>query len=105
MQNQDVFCSYTVVNKKFNLTLKPETDGCWPIVAIPFYPALVIRQFCSCEDFAIFFFWGGGDFISNYIQHCFTCRPSDSTVPTDAGIEPRTVATGALAFCNVYSLN
>jgi hypothetical protein len=31
------------------------------------------------------------------IQHCFICRPSDSTVPTDAGIEPRTVATGALA--------
>jgi hypothetical protein len=31
-----------------------------------------------------------------YIQHCFICRPSDSTVPTDAGIEPRTVATGAL---------
>jgi hypothetical protein len=27
-------------------------------------------------------------------QHCFICRPS---VPTDAGIEPRTVATGALA--------
>jgi hypothetical protein len=32
-----------------------------------------------------------------YIQHCFICRPSDSTVRTDAGIEPRTVATGALA--------
>ncbi len=32
-----------------------------------------------------------------YIQHCFICRPSDSTVPTDAGIEPRTVATGPLA--------
>ncbi len=30
------------------------------------------------------------------IQHCFICRPSDSTVPTDAGIEPSTV-TGALA--------
>jgi hypothetical protein len=22
-----------------------------------------------------------------YIQHCFICRPSDSAVPTDAGIE------------------
>jgi hypothetical protein len=32
-----------------------------------------------------------------YIQHCFICRPSDSTVPTDAGIEPRTVEAGALA--------
>ncbi len=36
-------------------------------------------------------------FCSYIIQHCFICRPSDSTVPTDAGIEPRTVATGALA--------
>ncbi len=31
------------------------------------------------------------------IQHCFICRPSDSTVLEDAGIEPRTVATTALA--------
>jgi hypothetical protein len=30
------------------------------------------------------------------IQHCFICRPSDSTVSEDAGIEPRTVATMAL---------
>jgi hypothetical protein len=35
-------------------------------------------------------------FFAYYIQHCFICRSSDSTVPTDAGIEPRTVATGAL---------
>jgi hypothetical protein len=26
-----------------------------------------------------------------FIQHCFTCRPSDSTVSEDAGIEPRNV--------------
>jgi hypothetical protein len=32
-----------------------------------------------------------------HIQHCFICHPSDSTVPTDAGIEPGTVETGALA--------
>jgi hypothetical protein len=31
------------------------------------------------------------------IQHCFICRPSDSTVSEDAGIEPRTVAFPALA--------
>jgi hypothetical protein len=30
------------------------------------------------------------------IQHSFICRPSDSTVSDDAGIEPRTVATLAL---------
>ncbi len=39
-----------------------------------------------------------GIFFSVYcIQHCFFCRPSDSTVSEDAGIEPRTVATSALA--------
>ncbi len=38
-------------------------------------------------DFFFLFF-----FMYN-IQHCFTCRPSDSTVSEDAGIEPRTVAT------------
>ncbi len=42
-------------------------------------------------------FWGDFLFFLYCIQHCFICRPSDSTVPTDAGIEPRTVATGALA--------
>ncbi len=31
------------------------------------------------------------------IQHCFICRPLDSTVSEDAGIEPSTVATTALA--------
>jgi hypothetical protein len=31
------------------------------------------------------------------IQHCFICRPSDSTVSEDAGIEPRIIATTALA--------
>ncbi len=30
-----------------------------------------------------------GFFLSMYdIQHCFICRPSDSTVSEDAGIEP-----------------
>jgi hypothetical protein len=38
------------------------------------------------------------DFFSVYcIQHCFICRPSDSTVSEDAVIEPRTVPTLALA--------
>ncbi len=30
------------------------------------------------------------------LQHCFICRPSDSTVSEVAGIEPRNVATLAL---------
>jgi hypothetical protein len=38
------------------------------------------------------------------IQHCFICRPSDSTVSEDAGIEPRTVATLALtAIRSIHS--
>ncbi len=45
-----------------------------------------------------YIFWGIFWFFCSYnIQHCFVCRPSDSTVPTDAEIEPRTVATCALA--------
>jgi hypothetical protein len=36
------------------------------------------------------------DFSMYCIQHCFICRPSDSDVSEDAGIEPRTVATLAL---------
>jgi len=32
-------------------------------------------------------------FFMYFIQHCFICRPSDSTVSEDAGIEPGTVAT------------
>ncbi len=36
------------------------------------------------------------------IQHCVICCPTNSTVSEDAGIEPRTVATTALAVrrCN-----
>jgi hypothetical protein len=35
--------------------------------------------------------------MGNFIQHCFIYRPSDSSVSEDAGMEPRTVATVALA--------
>ncbi len=39
-----------------------------------------------------------GFFLFMYdIQQCFICRPSDSTVSEDAGIESRPVATTALA--------
>jgi hypothetical protein len=34
---------------------------------------------------------------SGFIQHCFICHPSDSTVSEDAGIKLRTVATLAVA--------
>jgi hypothetical protein len=36
-------------------------------------------------------------FFMYFIQHYFICRPSDSSLSEDAGIEPRTVATLALA--------
>jgi hypothetical protein len=39
----------------------------------------------------------GTFFFMYYGQHFFICRPSDSTVSEDAGIEPRTVVTTALA--------
>jgi hypothetical protein len=34
-----------------------------------------------------------------FIQHCFICRPSDITVPEDAGIEQYTI----IMPCNVLS--
>jgi hypothetical protein len=37
------------------------------------------------------------NFFMNYVKHCFICLPSDSTVSKDAGIDPRTVVTFALA--------
>jgi hypothetical protein len=41
--------------------------------------------------------WGIFGFFQYFIQHCFICRPSDSSESEDAGIEPRTVVTSALA--------
>ncbi len=41
-----------------------------------------------------------GFFYMYCIQHCFICRPSDSTVSEDAGIEPRTVATSLAVRCS-----
>ena len=35
-------------------------------------------------------FFGIFNFFIYDTQHCFICRPSDSTVSEDAGIEPRT---------------
>jgi hypothetical protein len=38
------------------------------------------------------------------IQHCFIFCPSDSTMSEDAGIEPKTIVTSALAFrSSIYS--
>ncbi len=68
--------------------------------AIPVPKKIIYLLHVPLEKMFFFFKYFLGDFFSfcSYnIQHCFICRPSDSTVPTDARIEPRTVATGALA--------
>ncbi len=38
------------------------------------------------------------EFVQYFIEHCFICRSLDSTVSEDGRIEPRTVATLALAL-------
>ncbi len=70
-------------------------------VAVPTrgVPLLIWKNIHNFSFITFFFFFGGGGFFIIFaycIQHCFICRPTDSTVPTDAGIEPRTVVTGAL---------
>jgi hypothetical protein len=68
----------------------PGADACYGDSGGPF----IMKASSNVVFIKIFL---GVFFIFSYsIQHCFICRPSDSTVPTDAGIEPRTVATGAL---------
>ena len=42
-------------------------------------------------------FLGVFRYFMNIIQHCFICRPSDSTVSADAGFESRAIAKLALA--------
>ncbi len=63
---------------------------------------------------ANFFFFGGGIFslFPYNIQHCFICRPSDSTVPTDAGIEichwcqrHRWQTMGLISSCRYFKVN
>ncbi len=59
-----------------------------------------VKKYIAKFFFQFFFKYFLGDlfsFVQYNIQHCFICRPSDFTVSTDAGIEPRTVATSALA--------
>ncbi len=61
----------------------------------------VLKQKKNC--FYLFITILKGDFLGFFflfmydIQHCFICRPTDSTVSEDAGVEPGTVATTALA--------
>jgi hypothetical protein len=86
-----------------------------PIFSLPFF--IYLKQnwlsflWCFCNQFSSYFsmftfvtcekgttiseFFTGeflGFFVIYFIQHCFICRPSDSTVSEDAGTEPRTLA-------------
>ncbi len=70
----------------------------WSQYVLPVTTIRLVILFIHIFFFFSNIFWGDFFLFCLYnIQYCFICRPSDSTVPTDAGIEPRTVATGALA--------
>ncbi len=78
----------------------PDRDSGWPILIRIRLPNWIrirwIRIRNTVQDnwlnsFFLNIFFGMIFYSFSYnIQHCFICRPSDSTVPTDAGIEPRT---------------
>ncbi len=40
-----------------------------------------------------------------FIQHCFICRPSDSTVSEDGGIEPKDAGIEPMKFMKIYLWN
>jgi hypothetical protein len=80
----------------YELSKSSDVKGGWGGVQLPLNTFKVNFETHRLLFFK-YFFGGFFLFFSYYIQHCLICRPSDSTVPTDAGIEPRTVATGALA--------
>ncbi len=67
--------------------------------SLPSHYLLLLKKHSNFEDlepvsdrkiklfFLLYFLGDFFSFCSYNIQHCFICRPSDSTVPTDAGIE------------------
>jgi hypothetical protein len=68
--------------------------------SLPLSLSLILRIFYDIlliHLLFLTFFLFSSSFFMNDIQHCFICRPSDYTVSEDAGIEPMTVATTALA--------
>jgi hypothetical protein len=75
-----------VETPKEEKVLRGKGKGCYSRLGKPTKCQLILKG-----DFLDFFFF------MYDIKHCFICRPSDSTVSEDAGIEPRTVATTALA--------
>ncbi len=70
-----------------------------PYVLRPLFRATIAELYCNCFTYLYsnsnYKQWDFLNFFMYCIQHCFICRPSDSTVSEDAGIEPRTVAASA----------
>jgi hypothetical protein len=96
--SQKTFRNYLKLDMRLGMCLAAAKSTCriFPgLKHIPPTPRFVHRVVDKPPIF-IFIFGGIFSFFSYCIQHCFICRPSDSTVPTNAGIEPRTVATGTL---------
>jgi hypothetical protein len=62
-----------------------------------FYEMLLIIRNISTESVVRCFIGLFYIYLQYFIHHCFICRPSDSIVSEDAGIEPRTVAALILA--------
>ncbi len=88
-EGESVPCGYTAEFKGKMMNLKKKFQCPSPIYDFIFFIYLFFFFFLQP--------YFGLDFFMFYIQHCRICRPSDSTVSEDAGIEPRTVATFALA--------
>ncbi len=83
---QNCACTYRCISKKMHYKTHPfHTTATWNI-----WNFMKTTSLCSLRGIFLDFFF------VYCIQHCFICRPSDSTVSEDAGIEPRTVATTAL---------
>ncbi len=102
-----------VLYKSFNtlcfepLFVKPPCKICVSVFLFPLFGIMTTDDVCRTYLKALFIIFSITkyrlanlfstflpDFKSTtYIQHCFICRSSDSTVSKDAGIEPRTVAT------------
>jgi hypothetical protein len=88
-----------------------------PTSSLPFsllFSSVYVREWQStrilallCAEYEYHYWFDFLIFFMHYIQHCFICRPSDSTVSEDAEIEPRTVATSALTVrrSNHYRLD
>ncbi len=85
-------CSLQGLDHEIKFKYFAKLDSSLSKCALHFTKFSFAMEPCQSHCFLDFFF-----FFMYDIQHCFICRLSDSIVSEDAGIEPRTVATTALA--------